>query len=213
MLKKILVLMVVLAAITPVYAGNLLGNPGFESGALDGGWSSTLSGTGASAGVNNADKRTGTYSAYLKTDGVTWGDYIQQTVAMTPGSPVTVGVSYRSPAGSWASFGLNVIYQDASHNQLTEVNESNVVTHWYYAWVPVFSGSGGDDTGWVDFTASTGEGDWVAPEGTVYAKFIISQWGWQGDSNRYDDAILTPEPTTMVMLTLGGLALIRRKKA
>ena len=132
---------------------------------------------------------------------------------MSPGEVVTVGVSYRSPEGSYATFGLNVVYQDAYGVQITDVNGSGVVTKWYYAWVEVFKATGGNDTGWVDFTASTGEGDWVAPAGTVYAKFIISQWGWEGDSNRYDDAILTPEPTTMVMLTLGGLALIRRKKA
>jgi hypothetical protein len=66
----------------------------------------------------------------------------------------------------------------------------------------------GYDTGlpWANYSI-TG----VAPVGTVTVRASLATWG-EGGTARFDNAVLVPEPATMIMLGLGSLFLARRKK-
>lgn len=198
MAKKILIVLFVLTGVAFVQA-NVLSNAGFESGAIDNGWWSYLPTSGQTALVVSSPVFEGSYALEMLTiDGTT--AKVGQSVAGKAGDVITVGVTYDNSEGSWAGAGISINYYDASWTYLN------------YAWVTMYSGSGGDDTGWVTFTANSGEGAWVAPAGTAFIQMEIHQWGWESAPSHYDNAVLTvPEPATMIMLALGGLTLIRKK--
>ena len=143
------------------------------------------------------------YAAHIYTGDGTSAQ-LGQDVAFSPGLPITVGVAYYVPSGSWNGAGITIQYKDASWAYID------------YAYTPIYdnTSTGGGDNAWHLFTASSGEGTWTAPANTAYVSFKIEQWGWtSGAGSVYDNALVTPEPATMIMLGLGGVALIRRKRA
>jgi hypothetical protein len=66
----------------------------------------------------------------------------------------------------------------------------------------------GYDTGlpWANYSI-TG----TAPAGTATVRAVLGTWG-EGGTARFDNAVLVPEPATMIMLGLGSLFMARRKK-
>ncbi|MCE5185579.1 MAG: PEP-CTERM sorting domain-containing protein [Planctomycetaceae bacterium] len=50
----------------------------------------------------------------------------------------------------------------------------------------------------------------TAPAGTALVRVMLGTWG-EGGTARFDNAVLVPEPITLVLLGLGGLALRLRK--
>jgi hypothetical protein len=210
---KLMLLLVVAVAI-PVKADNLLSNPGFEDGVpllIDQlsvpenvWWAWLDTPTAQSAAIVSPGYMSNNCAAlYTSTDYADLG----QDIAYNAGNGVQVQLMYNVPAGSWCNAGIVLWWEDAAGD--------TPPIDWAYA--QIYNYSGGGSGGWQPFEIKTGDpgtsGTWICPANAVRLSFKIEQWNWEPSASQFDNVIVTPEPATIVMLGLGGLALIRRKRA
>jgi hypothetical protein len=201
-----LMLLLVAVLVTSAQA-NLLTNGDFETGNLDP-WYITNWGT-EDQYITVVDD--GTKVAEILTVGGDGIELHQDGIACGAGLPVVVSLDYKVASGSWNAMGVSINYWDASEGWLD------------YGWTLIYDNStaGGGDDQWHTYTtagkpAGSGvgelEGTWSVPLDTAEITMYISQWGWVPSGAHYDNVSLVPEPATITMLGLGGLALIRRRK-
>jgi len=198
MLKKILVVMIVLAAVASVQA-NALWNGSFDvnSANPDGWWTYLADSENQSVTIE-----VGTLSAYAAhiSNASESSSQLGQSVSASAGNVIVVSGAYRSTY--WGGAGITIQYVDSEWGYLD------------YAYAQICSGDG-EDSGWLTFSFSTGDGEgtWTAPEGTAYITLKIEEWGWAEISYDEMSVEIVPEPATMIMIGLGGLTLVRRKRA
>jgi len=173
-------------AVNPGYS---FGNGGFESGAIDGGWWTSLPDATSTVTIETWNVYAGSYAVAYVTQDTTADTKLGQSITITAGNTYTVNAMY--DATSWGGMGVAVNFYDASWAYLN------------YAWLPMYTGTG-VDTGWTSFS-----GNFTAVAGAAYADVTLNTWGWS--TTYVDNVSVTPEPATMVLLGIGGLVALRRK--
>jgi hypothetical protein len=206
MSRKLVIFMCALCLVGMAVPAKAFTNGDFETGTLSSWWTYLPDSANETVSVVPGGPGVSVYAAGIYTNNPSAGPELGQDIAFSAGMTPIVGMMYDAPAGQWAGASITVQYKDAS---------------WAYidsGWDVFYAGGGGPDTGWLTYaSASSGSkaGTWVAPAGTAYLTFKITQWGWMpsGTTILYDNVNVTPEPATMILLGIGGLVALRRKHA
>jgi len=201
-MKKVLILLALFAAAGIASAANLLTNGDFALGS-DGttapnnaalAWSQYNS---SSSGWNNRETSgnpvPGDYLIAIGNAGG-YGAFAWQDVAGTAGGTYTLSAD-AALDNWWKNAGyLKLEFYDAGSTMIGFAESAHFAQSGYDTGLP-----------WAHYSI-TG----TAPAGTVTVRSMLGTWG-EGGTARFDNAVLVPEPVTMIMLGLGAL-LIRRKK-
>lgn len=194
--KKILVMVAMVLAMAGYSQANLLTNGDCESGNIGDspGWffapGCSLF-TGDSSGYGNK-----CIQAVLAPG--TNSQAVNGVVAVTPGQIYNASIDFKT-LGNFTQTNFDIAFLrfwDASGNFLGQ------------PWIGVLTPTNGV---WKTFTWET---NIVAPPTAALADIYVTLGVYSSDSGvaRFDNAVLTPEPATMLLLGLGGVALRMRNR-
>ena len=187
---------ILVLAILPASA-QLLNNGNFNTGDTTGWWTYVPDTANSSLTVANLPGITydSTPYLYMMARSPSSDAILGQDPAVAAGSQYQVSLNYRG--NNWGGAGVSINYKDSSFNYIN------------YEWATLYTGNG-IDTGWQSFTSPT----WTAPANTAYVEVRLEGYGW---SDTYIDNVsvnVIPEPGSAVLLGLGALALlVRRRRA
>jgi hypothetical protein len=205
MSRKLVIFVCALCLVSMAVPAKALTNGDFETGTLSSWWTYLPEPANETVAVVAGGPGSSVYAAGIWTNSPSAGPELGQDIAFSAGLTPGVSMMYDAPAGQWAGASITVQYKDASWNYIDA------------GWDVFFAGDG-SAVSWATYdsaTSGTKAGTWVAPAGTAYLTFKITQWGWMpaGTTVLYDNVNVTPEPATMVLLGIGGLVALRRKHA
>lgn len=195
MKKKIIVMLLALSLISGVSMANLLSNGNFNSPNSDAApdsWNIWTWGGGWANHQNTNIPFDGSY--FMAVGGMSSaGAGLYQIVPATAGAEYTLTVDAGAQAW-WKPYGeMKMFFLDASQNQLTSYSAVTADPPGYDILVPWHN---------VSLVAT-------APAGTAFIKVELADVNGQG-TVWFDNAVLIPEPISLVVLGLGGL-LLRKK--
>lgn len=198
--------LLVLALVVPASA-NLLTNGGFENGDLTG-WTNVAGTGGGSAQVFN----TGDWSIPNNPEGGKWAGwvsgwdtsrhnaYIYQQFTQPTNVTLDFVVSLYANvvgAGDW-SVGVDVFYDP---NGGTDISQAQWIAGEWNQY----------NTEWATYSGAMPAGTGSSATGTVFVQ-TFHNWAVQWNQSGVDNFSVTPEPASLVLLGLGGLALLRRRR-
>ncbi|MCE5339971.1 MAG: hypothetical protein LLF92_02415 [Planctomycetaceae bacterium] len=195
MKKRIIVMLLAVCSMVGLANANLLTNGNFnspDSDAAPADWSIWTWGGGWANHQNDSSSYDGTW--YMAVGGSSnAGAGLYQVVKGTAGVEYTLTVDSGAQAW-WKPYGeMKMFFLDASSAEISSVIAVTADPAGYDVLVP-----------WHNVTLSA-----VAPVGTVSVKVEFANANGQG-TVWFDNAVLIPEPISMVLLALGGL-LLRKK--
>ena len=171
------------------YADNSLTNGNFNTGDFTGWWTYVPDPLTQSITIDTSHTFDGSAVANMTsaTDGA-WQELGQD---FATAENTTYNLSFVYDAPTWSQGGINIKFMDASWGYLG------------YQWISLVPPN---TTGWTTYSGSFTT---IAGAVNTEVKFVEGSWG----SMYIDNVAVTPEPATMVLLGIGGLAALRRKHA
>ena len=184
-MKKLFAMFVILAFAGLVNA-NLIQNGSFENGADQ--W---YTGGGTIIDTDSAD---GGYCASLFAEvSDTNLDWRSAGISVLPGEELTLSFSYKTI--------------DVAYNNSTQVRFRFFGDNWLGEAQSDLAATGGL---WQDVSLT-----YTAPENSVYCDvwFTLNTFGDKSTGTAlFDSVVVTPEPATIMMLTLGGIGALKRRR-
>jgi hypothetical protein len=204
-MKKAVLLMALLA-VTGIAGANMLANGDFETANPTGGalnWYHWSWSTGwSNHEVKAPSAGNGTLGVSCGNNWYDGGGGVFQTVAATAGTTYTLSVDSGADAWWLPTGEMAMIWLDAANAEISKSARFTVDP-------AVYGGTYDSQHPMANYVLVG-----TAPVGTAQVKveFASRMPGGVGGSITFDNAVLVPEPATMIMLGLGSLFMARRKK-
>ena len=199
--KLIFLISIVLLLSLPAAADNLLQNPSFENNGGAGTMADLWTSAEDDPGVEDWAARAGSWGmAVAHWNGTGTGNFYQDNIAVSENTDYVYTMWAKRDGSAW-------------------VGTYNMTVEWY-------GGANllGEST--LDITAGITDTEWNqfsldatsmagSDNACVMIEFVDVGTDWTNGCGKFDDASFAevPEPATMALLGLGGLALLRRKRS